>query len=166
MLVKDVMTPVVQTCMPASSVGEAAEALRACCGCLPVVDGHGRMVGIVTDRDVCLVVARRRDPWGVPVADVLSPQVIACHAADHVDVALVAMKENGVQRVPVVDGHGRLKGIVSIDDLIRHTGTGKGTLPAEAVLDVLRHVCESKMSPTAIDTTYGTDDHSLADGVP
>lgn len=143
MLVKDLMTRPVVTCTPASSAGEAAEMMHeAGCGCLPVVDVHGQMVGMVTDRDVCMLVSRRRDPWRVPVGDFMSPEVIACRPVDHVEVALVAMKQNGVRRVPVVDAHDRVKGLVSIDDIIRHTGTGKRTVPAEAVLDVLRHICE------------------------
>ena len=143
MLVKEVMTRPVVTCTPTSSAGEAAETMReAGCGCVPVVDAHGRMIGMVTDRDVCLLVSRRRDPWDVPVGDFMSPEVIACRLTDHIDVALVAMKENGIRRVPVLDASEHVRGIVSIDDVIRHTGTGKGTLPAEAVLDVLRHICE------------------------
>ena len=146
MLVNEVMTKVVKTCAPASSAGEAAEAMRiAGCGCLPVVDAHGRLTGIVTDRDVCLLVARRRDPWDVPVSDIMASDVIACRTGDHIDVALVAMKENGIRRVPVVDAHDHVRGLVSIDDMIRHTGAGKGMLPAEAVLDVLRHICEREL---------------------
>ena len=41
----------------------------------------------------------------------------------------------------VVNDDGHVKGILSIDDLIRHTGPAKGQLPAEAVVDVLRHIC-------------------------
>jgi CBS domain-containing protein len=67
---------------------------------------------------------------------------VPCRAADHLDAALVAMKEQGVRRVPVVDASGQVKGLVSIDDVIRHTGVGKATIPAEAVLDVLRHICQ------------------------
>jgi CBS domain-containing protein len=143
MLVRDVMTKVVVTCRPASSAGEAAELMRdGGCGCLPVADARGRLLGILTDRDLCLLVGGRRDPWDVPVSEIMSPHVISCRAADHVDAALVAMKEHGVRRIPVVDGTGQVKGLVSIDDLIRHTGPEKGALPAEAVLDVLRHICQ------------------------
>jgi CBS domain-containing protein len=143
MLVKDLMTHPVRTCHPAMYAGEAAEAMTAAgVGCLPVVDGHRRLVGIVTDRDVCVLVARRRDPWDVPVSDIMSSDVIACRTSDHVDVALVAMKENGLRRIPAVDAHSHVVGLVSIDDIIRRTGTGPAVIPGEAVLDVLRHICD------------------------
>jgi CBS domain-containing protein len=151
MLVKDLMTRPVQTCRPTTSVGAAAEIMRdARCGCLPVTDAHGKLLGIVTDRDVCLLVARRRNPLDVPVSDIMSADVLACHPGDHVDVPLVAMKENGVRRVPVVDARDHVKGIISIDDVIRHTGPDTSGLPGEAVLDVLRHICERESPVPAV----------------
>jgi CBS domain-containing protein len=152
MLVKDLMTRSVKTCRPVTSLGDAAEAMGAAnCGCLPVVDAHGMLLGILTDRDVCLLVARHRDPWEVPVSDVMSGDVVSCRHTDHIDVALVAMKENGVRRIPVVDARDRLKGLISIDDVIRRTGAEPGDLPGEAVLDVLRHICERESPVAAAD---------------
>ena len=143
MLVKDVMTHPVRTCHPTTSAGEAAEAMAtAGVGCLPVVDAHRRLIGIVTDRDVCVLVARRRNPWDVPVSDLMTGDVVSCRASDHVDVALVAMKENGLRRIPATDVHAHVVGLVSIDDVIRRTGTGRSVIAGEAVLDVLRHICE------------------------
>jgi len=149
MLVKELMTRPVKTCRPVTSAGEAADLMReAHCGCLPVVDAHGTLLGILTDRDVCLLVAHHRDPWEVPVSDVMNGDVVSCRHTDQLDVALVAMKENGVRRIPVIDARDRLKGLISIDDVIRHTGAEPGDLPGEAVLDVLRHICERE-SPVA-----------------
>lgn len=150
MLVRDVMTRPVKTCRPVTSVGEAAVLMRdGGCGCLPVADAHGKLLGIVTDRDVCLLVARQRDPWEVPISDIMSADVRVCRPQDHLSVALVAMKEHGVRRVPVVDAHDHVRGLISIDDVIRHTGPEDAVAPGEAVLDVLRHICESE-SPAAV----------------
>lgn len=143
MLVKDVMTHPVRSCHPTTSAGEAAEAMASAgVGCLPVVDVHRRLIGIVTDRDICVLVARRRDPWDVPVSDIMAGDVVSCRASDHIDVALVAMKQNGLRRIPAIDVHARVVGLVAIDDVIRRTGTGRAVIPGEAVLDVLRHICE------------------------
>jgi CBS domain-containing protein len=151
MLVKDVMTHPVRICRPATNVGEAAAMMAAAgIGCLPVADARRNVVGILTDRDVCLLVARRRDPWHVPVSDIMSSDVVACRASDHVDVALVAMKENGLRRIPVIDARQQITGLISVDDVIRHTGVGKSTIPAEAVLDVLRHIGEREAPQASV----------------
>jgi CBS domain-containing protein len=149
MLVKDLMTQPVKTCRSGASVGEAAATMReAGCGCLPVVGAHGKLQGILTDRDVCLLVAEHRDPWEVPVSDIMSANVLACRTGDHLDVALVAMKENGIRRVPVVDARDHVKGLISIDDIIRDTAPESHGVPGEAVLDILRRICERE-SPAA-----------------
>lgn len=149
MMVRGLMTRPVKTCRPMTSVGQAAALmLDAGCGCLPVADAQGRLLGIVTDRDVCLLVARQRDPWKVPVSDIMSADVRVCRPQDDLSVALVAMKEHGVRRVPVVDARDHVKGLISIDDVIRHTGADAGAMPGEAVLDVLRHICDRELPVT------------------
>jgi len=54
---------------------------------------------------------------------------------------LVAMKENRVRRIPIVDEDGRVRGLISIDDVIRNTGLTRGRLASDAAADVLRHIC-------------------------
>ena len=143
MTVKDLMTSPVKTCRTTALLGDAARImLEGHFGCVPVIDSRGRLAGMLTDRDVCLAVAaRHQSPWEIPVRDVMSPEIVSCLVTDHVDAALVAMKEHRVRRVPVVNDDGHVKGLISIDDAIRNTGLAKGRLPAEAVIDVLRHIC-------------------------
>jgi CBS domain-containing protein len=143
MKVKDLMTSPVRTCRTTALLGDAAQTmLLQHCGCVPVVDSRGHLAGMLTDRDVCLAVAaRHQSPWEIPVRDVMSPDVVTCAVDDDVDAALVAMKEHRVRRVPIVDGDGRVKGLISIDDVVRNTGIARGRLPIEAAADVLRHIC-------------------------
>src|SRR5438045_4052439 len=119
-------------------------------GCLPVTDGRRRLIGIVTDRDVCVLVAWRHDPWDVPVSHIMAGDVVSCRASDHIDVALVAMKENGLRRIPAVDAHMHVMGLVSVDDVILRTDTRRSVIPGEAVLDVLRHICEHEAPATPL----------------
>jgi CBS domain-containing protein len=143
MLVKNVMTHPVQSCRPEATVAEAAALMAdGGVGCLPVVDARHRLIGIVTDRDVCVLVGRHGDPKSVPVSEIMTRDVVPCRTTDYIDVALVAMKENGVRRVPAVDANGHVRGLISIDDIVRRAGAGKGAVPCEAVVDVLRHICE------------------------
>lgn len=142
MKVNQFMTSRVKTCRTTALLHEAAHImLDSHCGCVPIVDSRGRLAGMITDRDICLAVAgREQNPWEIPVRDVMSVHPVSCLVADDIDVALVAMKEHRIRRIPVVNDDGHVKGILSIDDLIRHTGPAKGQLPAEAVVDVLRHI--------------------------
>jgi CBS domain-containing protein len=142
MTVKELMTTPVKTCRANALVGEAARMmLEENCGCLPVVDAHDRLAGILTDRDVCLAVARHQNPLKASVREAMTSHVVFCTMDDYVDRALVLMKENRVRRVPVIDKRGTVKGLISIDDVIRNTGTAFGRLPAEGVVDVLRRIC-------------------------
>lgn len=143
MKVKDLMTHPVKTCRTTALLGDAAQVmLDAECGCVPIVDSRGRLAGMLTDRDVCLAVAaRRQSPWEIPVRDAMSSNIVSVPIDEHVDAVLVAMKEHRIRRVPIVDEDGHVKGLISIDDAIRNTGLGHGRLAAEAVVDVLRHIC-------------------------
>ena len=143
MKVNELMTSPVKTCRTTALLGDAARTmLDGDCGCVPVVDSRGRLAGMLTDRDVCLAVAaRHQTPWEIPVRDVMSPNIVSCLVTDYLETALVAMKEHRVRRVPVVDEDRRVKGIISIDDVIRNCGLDN-SLPADAVIDVLRHICE------------------------
>ena len=143
MKVKDLMTSPVNTCRTSALLGDAAQTmLQQRCGCVPVVDGRGRLAGMVTDRDVCLAVAaRHQSPWEIPVRDVMSPNLVTCHIDDDLDAALVAMKENRVRRVPIVDDDRRVRGLISIDDVMRNTGLARGRVASDAAADVLRHIC-------------------------
>jgi CBS domain-containing protein len=123
-------------------MGEAARLmLDENIGCVPIVDVHGHLVGILTDRDICLGVARQFNPATTAIHDVMTRDVISCREDDDLQTALVAMKEHRLRRIPVVNKRGRVIGLVSVDDAIRNAGTAAGRLPAEAVMDVMRHIC-------------------------
>jgi len=79
----------------------------------------------------------------------MAAPMASCRTTDHVDVALVAMKENGIRLVAIVDASDRVRGLIAIDDLIRRTGPDAHEIAGEAVLDVLRHICEAEAPVTA-----------------
>lgn len=142
MTLKDLMTAPVTTCRTTVSLAEAARVmLDKNRGCLPIVDVHGHLAGVLTDRDLCLAIARHSSPVNTLVRDVMTRDVVSCNEDDTLDAALVAMKQHRLRRIPVVNKRGAVKGLVSIDDAIRNTGVAEGRLPAEAIMDVLRHIC-------------------------
>ena len=96
-------------------------------GSVVVVDGHNsrRPLGIVTDRDIVVEsVAVGLDPRGIKAGDVMSDSLATTAADDDVSWSLKIMRDNGVRRLPVVDGRGAMVGIVALDDLLKfHSST-------------------------------------------
>jgi len=79
------------------------------CGAIPVVATDRRVVGILTDRDICIAAATRAAaPPNIQVKDVMSREVASCTADDDVKTAMRVMKDRRIRRIPVLDSQGRL----------------------------------------------------------
>ncbi len=141
MKIKDVMTADVRTCSPGSTLAEAgALMLDADCGILPVVD-EGRIVGIVTDRDMFIALATRNMRASqLRVADVASKTVFTCGPDDDVHAPLETMKAHRVRRLPVAGFGDSLLGIVSMNDLVLVAGTRK-PVSHEEVVETFQEIC-------------------------
>lgn len=119
----DLCTREVVACPPSLSVDEAARLMRERhVGSLVVVergDGGRLPAGILTDRDiVTAVVAKDVDPKTLRVGDVMSTTVAVVRAHDTLYDVLSQMRRHGVRRIPVIDAHGVLAGLVSQDDVL------------------------------------------------
>ena len=127
MKVADLMSTAVATCRPEDSLHYAAERLwHGDCGALPVVDSDENVVGMITDRDVCMGgFTQRRALPQVSVAQSMARYVITCEGNETVTSALEKMAKARVRRVPVVDEQGKLSGILSINDIVRASAAGK-----------------------------------------
>ncbi len=103
------------------------------CGCAPVVDGHGRLVGIVTDRDICMAAYTQGvSIAAIPVERVMSARVVTCARGDDLETALGLMRTHEIHRLPVADSRGRLVGILSLTDLVNYSGRDSAA-PADAI---------------------------------
>lgn len=119
-LVRDIMTRDPKTVGPDTSVREAARMMREeDAGIMPVcVDG--RVIGVVTDRDLTTrVLSEGRDPNGTRVSEVMSEDVHVVTADDRITDAVRIMGEENVRRLPVVDRDDRIKGMLSMTDIAR-----------------------------------------------
>ncbi|MDT4898299.1 MAG: hypothetical protein QOH25_3376 [Acidobacteriota bacterium] len=127
MKVQDIMTADVETCGADSDLGAAATIMwRRDCGSVPVVDGEGKVVGMITDRDICMAVATRNKlASAIKVGEVISGRVYACSPDDRIEDALETMQSAQLRRLPVVDDDGRLHGILSINDVLLHSRRGR-----------------------------------------
>ena len=109
------------------------------CGAVPIVDGERRVVGMVTDRDICLAMATAdRLPSKIPVRQVMSRKLFFCGPGDDVADALQTMQKKKVRRLPVIAEDGKLTGILSMDDVILHTESRKGKVAEIGYGDAVR----------------------------
>ena len=146
MKVRDVMTPSAVCCKPETNVGAAVELLWSHnCGMLPVMDTHNRLIGIVTDRDLCIALGtRNRLPGDLTVGDIAITRVFTCKPNDEIHEALSTMAEKKVRRLPVVHNEGVPQGILSMDDVITHGDLNKWEgcceLSAEEIIRSLKRL--------------------------
>jgi CBS domain-containing protein len=139
MLVKQLMTRNVSSCRPENNLAELAELMwNHRCGVLPILDGAGRMTGIITDRDICIALGTRNLRASEVLAqDVSRPTYFSCSPDNDVRDALKTMASQEVSRLPVVDETGRLVGILSIDDIVFRAGGGRSSLSDHEIVDAL-----------------------------
>ena len=141
MLVNEIMKRPPATCTSNDTVTEAAKIMHEhSCGFVPVVDGSGSVIGVVTDRDVCLIVGdKNRAMTHVSVQDAMSHPVFSCYENDNVKVTLGTMARRHVRRLPVLNRSGYLQGILSIDDVIQ-APSKRGSPTAEEILTALKGI--------------------------
>ena len=118
MRVSEVMTRGVECTRPDATLQEAAAKMKSLdIGPLPVCD-NDRLVGMVTDRDITLrATASGRAPQSTAVAEVMTTASSWCNENDSVDDVLKKMGDEQIRRMPVIDAHKHVVGIVSLGDL-------------------------------------------------
>ena len=139
MRIKHVMTKDPHCCLPSDSAAKAACIMREeHAGVVPVIESadNRRIVGVVTDRDLCMnVVAEGRDPQTTTVEECMTTRVVTCSANDSIEKATELMRENQIRRVPVVNDACELQGIVSLGDVVERA-TVKSTQTHETLKSV------------------------------
>jgi CBS domain-containing protein len=144
MTVKDFLTPDVKSCRADTDLGAVATIMwDSDCGVVPVVNDECNVIGMITDRDICIAAATRStSPSNLRVKDVMSGDVYSCSPEDDVRTALKVMRERRIRRLPVVDRDERLVGIISMNDLVAGAECRKGAdVPGEEFLDTLKVIC-------------------------
>jgi len=151
MLVEQLMTHEVEACRPDATLAAVADIMwRRDCGVVPVVDEEARVVGVVTDRDICIALASRgQTAQEVRVGELMTNHVHTCTADDDVEEALAVMRRERVRRLPVLDGQARLAGILSLRDVILNArrGGGKRHVSRGEAFRTVRAVCRPHDAP-------------------
>ena len=152
MKVQDIMTREVKFCGPDINLAAAAEILwRNNCGALPVLDSEGKVIGVLTDRDMCIALGTRNQRASdLAAREVAVKPVFTCRPDDDVHEALRAMRKHQVRRVPVVDVDSKLTGIVCLDEIVLHAEKADnkkhGTISYEDVVNTMKAVCEHRVA--------------------
>lgn len=133
MKVKDLMSvDAIKHCTPETKLSSVAKIMKENNrGALPVIDHAQKVVGIITDRDVCLSLAAQSPKTNseLAVRDVIAKAKLHTVAADQpLADALQEMRKNKVGRLPVTDKEGKLKGMISINNILTHALTHDGKL--------------------------------------
>jgi len=130
--VSEVMTPTVTAVRPDASLVEAAELMRSHDIGDVVVAQDGRLLGVLTDRDITLrAVAEGADPLTVSAVSVCTPEPVTVGPDEPVAAAVMLMRTHAVRRLPVVR-EGEPLGMVSIGDLAQEED------PGSALADISR----------------------------
>jgi CBS domain-containing protein len=151
MKVKDLMTRRPKTCAPDATLAEAARIMGTQnCGALPVVES-GRTVAMVTDRDICLALARENGrPSELHVEDAMSEGVHFLRGDDPIGRALQLMRRWRVRRLPVLGLDGSLEGILTLNDVAMRAvpkGNENGGPSWDDLVRTLQAICE-RQRPT------------------
>jgi CBS domain-containing protein len=105
------------------SIQEAVKLMRQHnVGDLVVVEQRGLNivpVGVLTDRDLVIeIMAKAVDPQSVTVGDIMSTTLVTALENEELVDVVQRMRKHGVRRVPVVNTHGGLEGIIAVDDVL------------------------------------------------
>ena len=129
MKISEIMSKNPRSVSPDTPVSEAAQLMKEeDVGLVPVVERvggaetRGRLVGVVTDRDIAIRAVAEGRAVDSPVSDVMSGGVKTCSPDDSVEDAMAMMGREQVRRIPIVDERGSLVGVVAQADLVRMAG--------------------------------------------
>lgn len=138
MRVADLMTKNVACCHQNEPLSAAAKLMwERDCGALPVLDEQGeRVVGMITDRDICMCTwLRNAAPEAIAISDAMSRALYTCSPDDSISTVEDLMRRNKIRRLPVLDRQGRVVGIISLADIVREVERERGRAQRDVASD-------------------------------
>ena len=150
MIVKEVMNHEVTTCSPETTLESAALMMwNGDCGTVAVVDDEKKVIGIITDRDICMAVAlQHKAASDIQVQEIMGRHLFTCQPDNDIMNALKTMSFQKVRRLPVTNDNGQVEGIISIEDLIARAERGRRgiqvpELSYDDTMTTLKAICRS-----------------------
>ena len=122
MKVSEAMTAQVATASPKTTIAEVARTMALIeSGAVPVMD-DGKVVGLITDRDIVIRVVAKGGALDGPVSEVMSDDIESCKEDDNVADAAAKMGAHQIRRLVVLNEQGGLAGILSLGDIAQDYG--------------------------------------------
>jgi len=143
MMVHDIMSSPPRTCRVDTNLATASARMKqTATGMLVVLNNRGGIAGVLTDRDLAMVVGATTegDVRGHHVGEFMTHRVHTCRDTDAIDGALHTMTAAHIRRLPVLGEGSDLVGVLSIDDIILWAVNRRG-VSATALAGALRGVC-------------------------
>ncbi|MBS1820043.1 MAG: CBS domain-containing protein [Acidobacteria bacterium] len=138
--VRDLMKTDIGACAPDDDLMTVLLLMREReCGWAPVVNGRGVVCGVITDRDVAMAMLNHpsRGASRLSARDAMTTEVIGCTEEDGLQAVLDLMSAHHVRRLPVLDARRHLRGVISVDDLVR-APQARGIPTPAALVEALR----------------------------
>jgi len=149
--VKDLMSQPVQTCRGDQPLQAAAQIMwEHDCGIVPVVDDDGKVIGVITDRDICMAALFQHHRLSeIAISKAMAQDVATCRPGDQVIDAEHLMSLRQVHRLPVVDDAGAPVGLLSLSDIARRVRQSSGSKHngAADLAETMAAICEPHPVP-------------------
>lgn len=144
MRVQELMTAQPFTCQSNQSLYVVARMMwEHDCGAIPIVDDKGHLVGMVTDRDICMAAfTQGRALQELPIHIAMSKQIYSARPEQDVSEVRALMADHQVRRIPIVDEQRKPIGIVTLKDLARDPSTA--TRLTQTLAQILRPHAETQ----------------------
>jgi len=159
MKIRELMCNCVQTCRAQDSLAKAAQLMWDFdCGAVPVVDEDGALVGMITDRDIAMAAYLQGKTLAESrVFTVMSRNVETIGPEDSPVIAEFAMQRRQVRRLPVVDEHGRLLGMVTLGDLAHFMASEQSFGSDGMTWSAVAHTLAAVSEPRSVRLPPATD---------
>jgi len=150
MQVRQIMESDVATCPPDANLATVAKLMwDHDCGFVPVVGPGGMIVGVLTDRDICIASATRGlAPEQIRAEQAMRQPIHVCQLDDTLENALATMKHFQVRRLPVIAADGTMKGVLSMNDVVL-AAQGKGAPKATDIVTAMAMICAHRPARVA-----------------
>lgn len=147
MKVKKLISKYVKTFTTDENLSDAIEEMRLKdSSAVPIVNAEGKLVGIISDREVSLAISEvDKKPSEIKIGDMISEEVVSCRAKNEVKTALKIMRRKKIKHLPVVNKDQKVVGVLSVTEMIGSKKIDKSE--KKKIFSTLKAIVKSSKAP-------------------